>query len=112
LEQLLTSASFTSIMLTIGKRITRFVRMKRKNIPQEYPRIDLIQHAPYNRCRPFRNGCPYSRPFSDNVPPLGMFGDVNVIRQREPSAASSAVPEIPTDPDGIDWFTHSIVEHG
>jgi hypothetical protein len=52
LQQFLASPALAGIVLAIGERFVRFVRVEWKNVPQKYPSIYLVKHAPNNCRRP------------------------------------------------------------
>ncbi len=83
LKQFFAGASFVRVVLAVGEWISRFMRMKGKDIPEEDAGINVFQHAPYDRRGSFSNSTSYRRPFSDQIeiPALGVLAHVNVVSQ-------------------------------
>ncbi len=83
LEQFFASLPLASIVLPIGERISRFMRMKRKDVPEEDPSINVLQHAPYDRGGSFGYSTAYRWPFDNlvEIPTSSMLAYVNIIGQ-------------------------------
>tara|TARA_R110000850_G_scaffold262113_3_gene390442 strand:+ start:8255 stop:8506 length:252 start_codon:yes stop_codon:yes gene_type:complete len=79
--------------------------MEWKYIPQEYPSINLIQHAPDNSRRPLGDSSANCWSLSRKVPTPGVPVDMNIISQRKPGATPTAVSQVSTNPNCIDGFT-------
>lgn len=83
LEQFFAGSPFLRVVLPVSKRISGFMRVKGKDVPEEDASINVFQHAPYDRCSSLGYSASYSRPLCDQIeiPSLGVLAHVNVISQ-------------------------------
>lgn len=83
LEQFFAGSPFVRIVLAVGERISRFMRMKGEDVPEEDASINVFQHAPYDRRSSLGYSASYRRPLSDQIeiPALSVLAHVNVISQ-------------------------------
>jgi hypothetical protein len=111
LEEVLASTPFARVMLAIGKRIIRFVRVEWKHVPQEYSGINLIEHAPDDGSRPLGNRRTNRRSLGYKIPTPSMPIDMDIVSQRNASPASTAIPKISTNPDRVDRLSRRTFHH-
>ena len=83
LEQFFAGASFVRVVLAVGEWISRFMRMKGKDIPEEDASINVFQHAPYDRGGSFGHSTAYRRPLGDlvEIPTPSVLAYVKVVGQ-------------------------------
>jgi len=83
LEQFFAGSPLTRIVLPVGERISRFVRMKREDVPEEDASLNVFQHAPYDCGGSFSHSGAYRRPLGHliEIPTPSMLGYVDVVRQ-------------------------------
>ena len=83
LEQFFAGASFVRVVLAVGEWISRFMRMKGKDIPEEDASINVFQHAPYDRRSSLGYSASYRGPLCDQIeiPALSVLAHVHVISQ-------------------------------
>jgi hypothetical protein len=81
LEQFFAGSPFLRVVLAVSKRISGFMRVKGKDVPEEDASINVFQHAPYDRRSSLGYSTSYRGPLCDQIeiPALGVLAHVNVI---------------------------------
>jgi hypothetical protein len=98
-------------MLAIGKWIIRFVRVERKNVPEEYSGLNPVKHAPDDGSCALGNNRTNRWPLGYNIPTIGMVIDMDIVSQRKTSPSSTAIPQISADPDRVDRFSRRTLQY-
>jgi hypothetical protein len=83
LEQFFAGSPFLRVVLAVSKRISGFMRVKGKDVPEEDASINVFQHAPYDRGGSFGHSTAYRRPFGDlvEIPTPSVLAYVKVVGQ-------------------------------
>ena len=91
-QELAASFSLTRSVWSVRERIVGFMRMQRKDVPEEDSIVDSIEHVPDDGCRPLRDGSAFGRPIQRNAPPRHVTLNMHIISKGEARAPTAAIP--------------------
>ena len=85
-------------MRSIAERITGFVRVQWKDIPQKDGYFDLCENAPDNGSRLLSNYVTFRWPLNRYPPPCGVFVNMRIVCEGKPCSPAAAIAKIAPNP--------------